>query len=136
MNDNHDGPNSGEEGGWEEVVSDGAGEPPEVGRRVCRHGRGVDQEEEERAGGPDLEWHFKMRDLEGFDLCVCLQSMSEGNGSSEKVTRWAWARQGVREMEMECMHLEEERSANGSRTVPRASSASAFIPSRRGFTSS
>jgi len=68
VNDAHERPNGGEECGWEDVVSEGAREPPEVGRRVFRDGRGVDQEEEERAGGPDLERHFEVRDLRGFDL--------------------------------------------------------------------
>ena len=78
VNDDHDAPNDGEEHGWEEeVVSDGAREPPEGGRRVFRHGRAVGQKEEKRAGGPDLERHFEVRDLRGFDLCACMQNMSE-----------------------------------------------------------
>jgi len=68
VNDAYERPNGGEECGWEDVVSEGAREPPEVGRRVFRDGRGVDQEEEERAGGPDLERQFEVRDLRGFDL--------------------------------------------------------------------
>ena len=72
VNDDHDAPADGKERGWEEVVPDGTREPPEVGRRVFRHGRAVDQKEEKQAGGPDLERHFEVRDLRGFDLCVCV----------------------------------------------------------------
>ena len=68
VNDAHQRPNGGEECSWESVVSEGAREPPKVGRRVFRDGRGVDQKQEERAGGPDLERQFKVRDLRGFDL--------------------------------------------------------------------
>lgn len=68
VNDAHQRPNGGEECSWEGVVSEGAREPPKVGRRVFRDGRGVDQKKEERAGGPDLERQFKVRDLRGFDL--------------------------------------------------------------------
>ena len=60
------------EGGWEEVVSDGAGQPPEVGHHVFQHDRGVEQEAEKQASGPELKQHFKMCDLGGFDLCVCI----------------------------------------------------------------
>ena len=42
VNDAYERPDGGEECGWEDVVPEGAREPPEVGRRVFRDGRGVD----------------------------------------------------------------------------------------------
>jgi hypothetical protein len=112
-------PNAGVERIREEAVAEHTREPPVMGRCVLRDGRGIYQEEDERARRPDLERHFEVRDLRGFGLLfytcstrVCSNDRTRG----ERMERmeWMW----------------------GVRTVPSASSASAFMPSRRGFTSS
>ena len=69
VRDTHERPRGGKNPIWEDV-SEGARERPELGCRVRRHARAVDQEEKKGGGNPDLEGHLEVRDLRGFDLYI------------------------------------------------------------------